>query len=87
MDEPLAYTNSQDSPQFRLGGSHHLPLIIFSMHGLHPNVILFQDSQLGRLEIHEIGTPTTLEAYNFFSKPPIEVRFKAKLYPLLRAFQ
>jgi len=25
MDEPWAHTNSQDSPQPELGGSHHLP--------------------------------------------------------------
>jgi hypothetical protein len=37
-------------------------------------------------EILEIGTPTTLEAHNFVCKPPIEVRFKGKLYPLSRVF-
>ncbi len=32
-------------------------------------------------------TLTTLEAHNFFSKLPIEVRYQAKLYPLSKAFQ
>jgi len=36
MDEPQVNTYSQDSPQHRLGGSHHLPLIIFSPHGHGP---------------------------------------------------
>jgi hypothetical protein len=31
------------------------------------------------LEILEIGIPTTLEAHNIVCRPPIEVRFKAKL--------
>ncbi len=30
-DKPWAHTNSQDSPRPRLGGSHHLPFIVFSM--------------------------------------------------------
>ncbi len=52
MDEPWAYTDSQNSPQRELGGSHHLPLysiICASPRGLHPNVILSQGSQFWRL--------------------------------------
>ncbi len=55
---------------------------------LHPNAILFQDSQVGSSEIPEMGTPTTLEAHHFLCRPSsMEVGFKAKLYPLTRAFQ
>jgi hypothetical protein len=38
-------------------------------------------------EIPKIGTPTTLGAHNFVCRPSIEMRFKSKLYPSLRAFQ
>jgi hypothetical protein len=41
----------------------------------------------GSLEIPKIKTPLTLEAHNFVCKPLIEVRFEAKLYSLLKAFQ
>ncbi len=43
MDEPWADTDSQDSPRFELGGSHHLPpysIICAWPWGQHPNVIL-----------------------------------------------
>jgi hypothetical protein len=40
----------------------------------------------GNLEIPKIRTLKTLEAHNFACKPPIEMRSKAKLYPLLRVF-
>ncbi len=45
-----AYTDSQNSPQFELGGSHHLPpysIICAWPQGQHPNVILLWDSQVG----------------------------------------
>jgi hypothetical protein len=47
--------------------------------GLHPNVILSQDSQVGSPEIFEIEIPETLEAHNFECKPLLEVRSEAKL--------
>jgi len=84
-NEPWAYTDSQDSydsPWPRLEESHHLPLysIFYAWPwGLHPHVILSQDSQVGSFEIPEIGTTATLEAHNFLCKPPIEVRSKTKL--------
>jgi len=45
MDEPRAYTDSQDSSQPRLGGNYHLPLynILYDWPwGLHPNVIFLE---------------------------------------------
>jgi hypothetical protein len=42
---------------------------------------LSQDPQVGSLEIFEIKTFGILEGHNFFWKPPIEVRFKTKMYP------
>jgi hypothetical protein len=36
--------------------------------GLHPNVILFRDSQVESPEILEIVTPMILEAHNFLCK-------------------
>jgi len=74
--------DSQDSPQLRLGGNHHLPpyiIICAWPRGQNPNVILSQTPK--------IGTFVILEAYNFVCRPPIEVRFKAKLYPLSIVFQ
>jgi len=43
------------------------------------NVILSQDSQLGSLKIFEIKTIGTLKACNSLWRPPIEMKFKAKL--------
>jgi hypothetical protein len=79
MDKPQANTDSQDSPRPRLGGSDHLrPYIILYAWpwGQHPNVIFSQDSQLGNLEIPEIGTFVILEAHNVLYKPLIEVKFE-----------
>ncbi len=82
MDEPQAYTNSQDSPWPRLEGSHHLvPYSIFCawLWACTQNVILFRDSQIESPKNLEIRTPVTLEAQNFLYKPSIEVKSKAKL--------
>ncbi len=38
-------------------------------------------------EIPKIGTLATLGAHNFVCRPPIEMRFQAKLQPSSRAFQ
>jgi hypothetical protein len=73
IDKPWAYTDSQDSPRLRLGGSHHLPLIVFFLLG-HRTY-----TQVGNPKILEIGTPTTLEAHNPFFRPSIKVRFEVKL--------
>jgi len=77
MDEPHAYTNSQNSPWPKLKGNHHFHLIVFFMlgHGVYTQMSFC----LGIPKIIEIGTPTILEAHNFVWKPPIEVRFKPKL--------
>jgi hypothetical protein len=65
------------------------PLIIFFVinHGGCIQMSFFLDSQVGSPEISKIGTLATLEAHNFLFKPLIEVRCKAKLWPLLRVFQ
>ncbi len=52
--EPWANTNSQNSSWPGLGGNHHLPLYSISYtwsRGVHLNVILFRDSQVGSHEI------------------------------------
>jgi hypothetical protein len=41
----------------------------------------------GSPEISKVGTPVTLGAHNFVCGPSIEMRFKEKLEPSLRAFQ
>ncbi len=41
----------------------------------------------GNPEIRKVKTPTTLGAHNFMCKPPIEMKSKAKLYPLSKDFQ
>jgi hypothetical protein len=82
INEPRANTDSQDSPRFELEGNHHLPpySILYAWpRGQHPNVVLFRDSQVGSPEIPKIRTFAILEAHNFFCRPLIEVRSKAKL--------
>jgi hypothetical protein len=81
-DKPRANTDSQDSPRPKLGGIHHLPpynIICAWPQGMHPNVILSRDSQVGSPEIPEIGTPATLSDHNLLCIPLIEVWFKEKL--------
>jgi hypothetical protein len=51
-----------------LGEATTFPFILFFVlghRGLHPNVILSQDSQVESPKIPKIGAPATLEAYNF----------------------
>jgi hypothetical protein len=82
MDEARVYMDSQDSPWLGLGGNHHLPpySILYAWPwGLHPNVILYQNSQLGNLEIFEIKNFVTLVAHNILCRPLIKVRYEAKL--------
>jgi hypothetical protein len=90
MDEPQANTNSQNSPQPELGRSHHLsPYSIFCAwpRGQHPNVILSRDSQVRVLKFLKLGLPQLWRPITSCADPPIEVRSKAKLYLLLKAFQ
>jgi len=81
MDKPRANTNSQDSPQPELGGSHHLPLIVYFVLGHRPTPKCHFVSRLpsGSPEIPGIGTFATLKAHNFMCGPSIEMRFKEKL--------
>jgi hypothetical protein len=77
MDEPWVNTDSQDSPWPGLGGSHHLPLIVYSVHGHGTNI---QMSFCPRsLEIPKVRTLTTLGGYNFVCRPSIKMGSKAKL--------
>jgi len=64
-----------------LGEAITFPLIYFLwlIMGLHPNVILSCDSQVGSPEIFKIETFNILKGHNFLCRPPIEVRSKAKL--------
>jgi len=57
-DEPRANTNSQDSPQPGLGGSHHLPpynILCAWPWDQHPNVILSWGSQVGVPKFPKLG--------------------------------
>ncbi len=90
QDKPRATPNSQDSPRPELGGSHHLPpysILCTSPQGPHPNGFLSQDSQRGGPETTRVGTPATLQGYNFVLRPLIGMRSKAKLQISSRAFQ
>jgi hypothetical protein len=81
-NELRAYMDSQDSPWLRLGGSYHLcPYSILCAWpwGLHSNVILSWDSQVGNLKIFKIEILAILEADNFLCKPSIGVKFKENL--------
>ncbi len=82
QNEPRASSNSQNSPQPRLKGNHHFPpynIFCASPRIPHPNGILSK--------IPKFGTLATLGPYNFACKPPIEMKSKASLQPLFRAFQ
>jgi hypothetical protein len=82
MNEPWENMDSQDSPRFGLGGSHHLPPYSIPCAwpwGLPPNIIFSQGSQVKNLKILEIETPKTLETHNVFCRPLIEVTFKENL--------
>ncbi len=59
------------------GEATTFPLIVYSVlgHGTSTQMSFC----LGSLEIPKVGTPATLGAYNFECRPPIEIRFKAKL--------
>jgi hypothetical protein len=75
-------TNTQDSPQPRLWGSHHLPpynILYGWPWSLHPNGFSLPGLSSESPEIMPTGTPANLEPHNFISKPRIEVRSKAKL--------
>ncbi len=53
-------TDTQDSPQPELGGSHHLPpysILCTSPQGPHPNGFLSRDSQMGVLKLPKLGLP------------------------------
>jgi len=56
----MGSSNSQDSPQLGLGGSHHLPpynILCVSPQGPHPNGFLSWDSQVGVLKLPRLGLP------------------------------
>jgi len=83
-------TNTQDSPQPGLGGSHHLPpysILWASPQGPHRNGFSLPGLPCGSPEIPPVETPRTLEPHNFASRPRIEVRSEAKLQLSSRAFQ
>jgi hypothetical protein len=62
--------DSQNSPWLRLGGSHHLPpySIFYAWSwGLHSNVILSRDSQVGNPKISKIGTLRLWNPITFYA--------------------
>jgi hypothetical protein len=74
MDEPWANTDSQDSRQPKLGGSHHLPpySILWAWPWVqHPNVILSRRSQVGvpkfpKLRFLQLWRPITFRVDLWF---------------------
>jgi hypothetical protein len=73
--------DSQDSSRPGLGEATTFPLIANSVHGhmASTQMTFCPGFPICSLEIPEIGTPATLEAYNFVCRPPIEMRSEAKL--------
>jgi len=72
---------SQDSPRPGLGGSHHLPpysILCVWPQDQHPNVIILGLPN-GSPKIPTIRSLATLGAHNFACRPPIEMRYEAKL--------
>ncbi len=64
------------------------PLIVLFVFGHKANTKCYFVPRLPSwsLEISKIGNPATLEVHNFFCRPLIKMRFKAKLQPLSRSF-
>ncbi len=75
-DEPWENMDSQDSPWPELRGSHHLP----------PYSSMPSHETSTQMTFY-LETLATLRGHNFVCRPPIEMRSKEKLQPLLRAFQ
>jgi hypothetical protein len=65
------------------------PLIIYYVpsHGTSTQCHFVLGLPNGSPEIPKIRTLATLGAHNFACRPPIEMRYEAKLYPLLKDFQ
>ncbi len=81
-NEPHAYIDSQTSPQPEFGWKSPPSPLHYSLWltiRLAPKCHFSQDSQVESLEIFEIWTFATLEAYYFLCKPLIEMRFKTSL--------
>ncbi len=68
-----------------LGEATTYPLILYFVPGHKASTQMAFCSE--SLEISKIGTLATLKTHNFVFRPLIEMRSKAKLYLLLRAFQ
>jgi hypothetical protein len=62
-----------------LGEATTIPFIVFFVTGLAPKCHFVLGFPSWSLKILKIGTPTILEAHNFFHKPSNKMRFKAKL--------
>ncbi len=89
QDKPHATSNSQDSPQPGLGGSHHLPpySIICTFPWGHiqmafcPGTLKWESQNFQNQDFYNFG------AHNFACRPPIVMKFKTNLQPSSRAFQ
>ncbi len=77
----MGNTDTLDSPQLGLGGSHHLPpynILCGWPRSLHPNGFSFPGLSSESPEIVLVGIPTTLDPHNFVNKPWIAMRSQAK---------
>jgi len=78
----MGNTDTQDSPQPELGGSHYLPpynILCGWPRSLHPNGFSLLGLPSGTPEIPPTRTPATLEPHNFVSRPWIAMWYEAKL--------
>ncbi len=90
MDEPQVNTDSQDSPQSGLGGSHHFPfynILCAWPRDQHPNGIFVPGLPNGSFKILKVRIFATLRPHNFVCKPFIEMRSHAKLQRSSKYFQ
>jgi hypothetical protein len=79
--KPRANKYSQNSPWSKLGGSHHLPLILlfmFSHRTCTQMSFCLGTSKFGSPKILKIETPKILQAHNFLCKPLIDMRSNTK---------
>ncbi len=79
---------THDGPD--LGEATTFPLVVYFVpsHGTSIQMsFLSQDSQVRVLKVPKLGLSRLWKTHNFVCKPPIKVRFEAKLYPSLRVLQ
>ncbi len=88
LGQTMGNTGTQDSPRPGLGGSHHLPLIVYSapLHKARIQMTFCPKTPKWESQNHPSWTPATLEPHNFTIRPWIKMRSEAKVVALVKSF-